>query len=166
MIIFQTVGCGCANGLKISAGVLDGGDSSATTFRTNDYIHRLNRALQAEMRAYSTYASLIDHPHDHSNWDESADHHQHAARDLVRLIIGNRGIPEDRAALSLGLTEKLVRLCSMVPTKLTDKVSASTLRRLELGLVVRYRKLIKMAPARDRPDLQRLLKATLELAAR
>ncbi|MEN9834205.1 MAG: hypothetical protein RL011_398, partial [Pseudomonadota bacterium] len=157
---------GCADGFRISAGVLDSGDSSATTFRTNEYIHRLNRALQAEMRAYSTYAGLISHSHEDQEWDLHADNHQHAARDLVRLIIGNRGIPEDRAALSLGLTEKLVRLCTMVPTKLTDKVSASTLRRLELSLVVRYRKLIKMAPARDRPDLQRLLKSTLQMAAR
>ncbi|MBM4252625.1 MAG: hypothetical protein FJ146_11690 [Deltaproteobacteria bacterium] len=166
MIIFQTVGCGCAGGLKISAGVLDGGDSSATTFRTNEYIHRLNRALQAEMRAYATYTGSLAHPHDNHDWDQHADHHQQASRDLVRLIIGNRGIPEDRTALSLGLTEKLVKLCTMVPTKLTDKVSASTLRRMELGLVLRYRKLIKMAPARDRPDLQRLLKSTMQIAAR
>ena len=166
MIIFQTVGCGCANGFKITAGMLENPDVSATTFRTNDYIHRLNRALQSEMRAYSAYNSLLTHTSDHSELECSAEQHQQSSRDLVRLIIANRGIPEDRAALNLGLTKGLIRLCTMVPTKLTERVSISTLKRVELSLVSQYRRLQKMAPPRDQEDLRRLLKITLEMASK
>ena len=160
MIIFQTAGCGCANGLKINAGILDRGSASATTFRSNDYIHRLNRTLQAEMRAVSAYASLLINPQDHANFGLTAENHQLASRELIRLIIANRGIPEDRAGISLGLTRSLIRLCTLVPTRLTDKVSLSTLRRIEQGLVVRYETLLKMAPTRDQEALLHLLAQT------
>ena len=160
MIIFQTAGCGCANGLKLSAGILDRGSASATTFRSNDYIHRLNRTLQAEMRAVSAYASLVINPQDHVNFVPTAENHQLASRELIRLIIANRGIPEDRAGINLDLTRSLIRLCTLVPTRLTDKVSLSTLRRIEQGLIVRYQKLLKMAPARDQEELLHLLAQT------
>jgi hypothetical protein len=160
MIIFQTAGCGCANGLKINAGILDRGSAPATTFRSNDYIHRLNRTLQAEMRALSAYTSLLSNPQDHADLVLTAENHQLASRELIRLIIANRGIPEDRAGISLGLTRSLIRLCTLVPTRLTDKVSLSTLRRIEQGLVVRYEKLLKMAPTRDQEALLHLLAQT------
>ena len=160
MIIFQTAGSGCANGLKINAGILDRGSASATTFRSNDYIHRLNRTLQAEMRAMSAYSSLLTNPQDRANFALAAENHQLASRELIRLIIANRGIPEDHVGIRVGLTRSLIRLCTLVPTRLTEKVSLSTLSRIELGLVARYQKLLKMAPARDQEALLHLLAQT------
>ena len=47
MIIFQTAGGGDAGAFGLKGGLLDA-RPPATTFRSNAYIHRLNRTLQAE----------------------------------------------------------------------------------------------------------------------
>jgi hypothetical protein len=153
MIIFQTAG-GDAGALGLKGGLLDA-RPPATTFRNNAYIHRLNRTLQAEMRAVSAYRTLKDRP----AFDELAAGHQLAGKELVRLIIANRGIPEDRSALSLGLTRRFIHLCAALPSRLSGRVATSTLRQLERQLVVSYRKLMGLAPGCDLPILADLLKA-------
>jgi hypothetical protein len=162
MIIFQTAGCGCANGIKLGHGLLDAAEVSATTFRTNDYIHRLNRALQAEMRALSAYSSLVAGGADQASLDAGVTIHHGAGRELVRLIIANRGVPEERAALSFGLTRRLITFCNLVPTRLSEQVSFSTLRQLERLLLSHYQKLLTLAPPRDQEPIKQLLAKTQE----
>lgn len=160
MIIFQTAGCGCAGGLELKPGLLADTDAHSTTFRTNDYIHRLNRTLQAEMRALSAYTSLTEQRS--PPMDSGVEAHHLAGRELVRLIIANRGVPEDRAALSLGITKRLIQFCTLVPTRLTERVTVTTLRQLERVLIAHYQKLLTIAPGRDRDDLEQLLARALE----
>lgn len=157
MIIFQTAGSGGWAGSSLSAlgRELLGEGPAATTFRSNGYIHRLNRTLQAEMRAVSAYSAGRDALH-----AKNGEEHGHAGKTLVRLIIANRGIPEDRTVLSLGLTRTWIGLCTRIPTKLFEKATAGTLLTLEAQLARRYRELLREAPARDVPELRDLLKKT------
>lgn len=155
MIIFQTAGGGNAGSFGASAALLrERGAPVATTFRSNEYIHRLNRALQAEMRAVSAYRGLG------VRFDEAHAAHQDSGKELVRLIIANRGIPEDRTALSFGLTRTLIHLCNAMPARLGERATLGTLQKIEGHLVQSYKKLQTMAPSRDRPILDELLART------
>ena len=158
MIIFQTAGGTGSVGLE--AGLLAGRMPDCTTFRSNSYIHRLNRTLQAEMRVLSAYCGLGEHPTLGSDLATVTAGHQHAGRELVRLIIANRGIPEDKSALSFGLTKTLVQLCAAMPRGIAGRATRTTLVRLEQNLVTNYEKLLKVAPARDASSLAELLSQT------
>lgn len=155
MIILQTIG----GGGGFSAGEWVGGNLEAqcTTFRDNSYIHLLNRALQAELRLVSTYAGILTrlestHPFHHYCSD-----HQRAAKDLVRLVISNHGIPEENSALNLGLTKTFVQLCSAIPGRLLLEARRKTLVQLERHQVHSYQRLLIEAPGRDVEDLNALL---------
>jgi hypothetical protein len=163
MIIFQTASSDLT-GLSLDASLLKSDFVPATTFRNNAYIHRLNRTLQAEMRALSAYRSLTDRDASVGVPAERliahVEGHQAAGKELVRLIIANRGVPEDRSALSFGLTRTLIHICSRVPVRLFERATLGTLATLEKQLVVSYRKLINEAPLRDVPVLEDLLTQT------
>jgi hypothetical protein len=155
MIIFQTAGSGDASGFRFDAHLLGDLGSVATTYRESDYIHRLNRTLQAEMRAVSAYRSVgLRLP---EKLTDAFDGHQRAGRELVRLVIANRGVPEDRSALSFGLTRTVVQILSRVPSRLAERVTSQTLLRLETHLEESYQRLLEIAPARDRLVLNGLL---------
>ncbi|TWW09796.1 hypothetical protein E3A20_10760 [Planctomyces bekefii] len=155
MIILQTAGSGNASGMGVGRGLLADLGGQVTTFEENDYIHKLNRTLQAEMHAVAAYRSLSSRPDTDSL--SAQESHQRAGRELVRLIIENRGIPEDRAALSFGLAPRLIRLVVKVPSRFTDRMTLGTLSRVELQLIASYRKLMELAPSRDMQVLQELL---------
>lgn len=127
----------------------------ATTYRDNSYIHRLNRTLQSEMRAISTYRSLqlsLGSPlalEMTADFDCYLSEHQDAGKELVRLIVLNRGIPEDRSILSLHLTGTFLQICSRVPSRLFVRVTLSTLAQVERHLLVQYDRLMQEAPGRD-----------------
>lgn len=169
MIIFQTAG-GSSGGITLGGAILGDRDrASATTFRNNDYIHRLNRTLQAEMRAISAYQSL---PHGSGGasvigdmGDKAFTAHQMAGKQLVCLIIASRGVPEDRSALSLGFTKTFIQICSAIPSRLFERATASTLLTLERQLVQSYLRLLKEAPARDAGILKDLRVLTERRAA-
>ncbi len=157
MIIFQTAS-GSGGSLTLGGGLLADRDRiSPTTFRNNTYIHRLNRTLQAEMRAISAYQTLGNQAYQAGSGassigtfgDKACVAHQAAGKQLVCLIIANRGVPEDRAALSLGLTRTFIQFCTAMPTKLFERATASTLITLERQLTHAYDRLIKEAPFRD-----------------
>jgi hypothetical protein len=143
--------------MSLDSGILAGRASGCTTFQNNDYIHKLNRTLQAEMRALSAYGSLAEKPTLGSELSQVTAGHQHAGKELVKLIIANRGIPEDRAAISLGLTRTLVQLCAAMPPGIAGRATRKTLVRLEQNLVGSYQKLLKLAPSRDTGALADLL---------
>ncbi len=160
MIIFQTAGGGSGS-MSLDSGILAGrGAAECTTFQTNDYIHKLNRTLQAEMRAVSAYGSLAEKPELGSELADVTAGHQHAGRELVRLIVANRGIPEDKVGVSLGLTKTFVQLCASMPRGIAGRATRTTLIRLEQNLVGSYHKLLKLAPARDAGILTELLAQT------
>src|SRR5262249_32611129 len=150
MIIFQTASGGDVGSLGLRR-ALSHAQVPATTFRHNAYIHRLNRTLQAEMRAVSAYRSASSKSASARLLDDAETGHQESGKTLVRLIIANRGIPEDRSALSLGLTRTFIQLCTLVPTELSRRVTLGTLKQLEKNLIASYRKLLEAAPGRDVP---------------
>lgn len=156
MIIFSTAGGG-AGGVIAGHGLLSDAYPSATTFRHNGYIHRLNRTLQAEMRAIAAYRA-----YDSNDRELVADgaEHQAAARELVRLIIANRGVPEDRSALDLGLTPALIRIFGRVPTRFFARATVGTLETIERRLVGQYRRLLSEAPQSDAAAIAELLRQT------
>lgn len=155
MIIFQTAGSSLTSGFRFDAHLLGDLSSQATTFRDNDYIHRLNRTLQAEMRAVAAYRSIARHLPE--KLAIGLELHERSARSLVNLIIANRGIPEDRSALSFGLTRRFIQICARVPGRLTDLATVSTLHKLETHLIECYNKLLTLAPSRDLQALTQLL---------
>jgi hypothetical protein len=158
MIILQTASGGDAGSINLDALLSDRRHAPSTTFRNNDYIHRLNRALQAEMRALAACRSLLGrHPSVEALHCAVTDHH-FAGKELVRLVIANRGVPEDRAALSLGLTGTFIRVCSAIPVRIFERASFSTLVTLEKSLATVYAKLLVEAPLRDQEALDVLLK--------
>jgi hypothetical protein len=163
MIIFQTAGGGDAGSIGFGDMFSDT-NAKATTFRTNAYIHRLNRTLQAEMRAISGYkAALRQLEIDACKLaDDAVPMHQSCAKDLINLIILNRGIPEDKTALSIGLTRTFITACRAIPDPVAFKATIGTLRGIERHLVSSYKKLIEEAPRRDLPFIEELLRRALK----
>lgn len=165
MIIFQTAGSSDAGSFRLNARLLGERMPSTTTFRSNDYIHRLNRTLQAEMRAISAYRGLDGRQPEKVALDAATACHQLAGKELVRLIIANRGIPEDRSTLSFGLTRTFIQICARVPAPLGERVTLTTLHKLEGGLVNSYKKLVDVAPKRDLVVLNHLLDKAVRRSA-
>lgn len=160
MIIFSSAGGG-VGGLTVGRGLLGASSqASVTTFRNNSYIHRLNRTLQAEMRTIAAYRACLKALQTvdgaAATLAANSAEHQVAGRELVRLIIANRGIPEDRSALSFGLTPALIRIFS----GLFARATRGTLEALERRLAIHYQALLKEAPAYDAVVLTELLKQT------
>jgi len=162
MIIFQTAGCSYAGPVAYKSGLRAEAPGQATTFRSNDYIHRLNRTLQAEVRTLSAYLSLANHRSSTTIVEDGSAAHQLASRELVRMIISGRGVPEDRSTLSLGLTRRLVSLLKRMPAGIAERATTATLRQLERQLVAHYKQLIAIAPARDVDSLRELLDQTIK----
>lgn len=161
MIILQTASGGSAGSIDIDSILRKRRPTPATTFRNNDYIHQLNRTLQKEMRALAACRGLLrHHPEAQPLAVAVTDHHQ-AVNELVRLVIANRGVPEDKTALSLGLTSTFIRVCSAIPVRWFERASFSTLIGLEKSLIRTYQKLISQAPLRDQESLA-ILKALAE----
>jgi hypothetical protein len=163
MIIFQMAGGGDAGSIGFRD-MFSNSNTGATTFRSNAYIHRLNRTLQAEMRAISGYkAALRQLEIDACQLaDVAVPAHQGCAKDLINLIILNRGIPEDKTALSIGLTRTLITACRAIPDPVALKATIGTLRGIERHLVSSYKKLIEEAPRRDLPLIEDLLGRALK----
>ena len=160
MIIFQTAGYGYAGTFSFKPGLLVDLQAPATTFRSSDYIHRLNRVLQAEVRALSGYLALSGYRDGDQVVADGTTGHQFASRELVRLIVANRGVPEDRSALSLGLTRRLVVLVARMPAGIAARATTATLRQLERQVVPGYQHLLTVAPPRDQATLTELLEQT------
>jgi hypothetical protein len=176
MIILQTAGGGGAGLLGPGAGVLEGGLGRSTTFRDNDYIHRLNRALQAEMRAVSAWgrvasgktrgAAELDGEHWRHEASAVAEEHQRAGRELVRLIVANRGIPEDKTALPIAVAPAVVGLLRAMPAAVAAPAERRTLALVEARLAQGYQRLLREAPTADRLALAALLDGTQRRRAR
>lgn len=159
MIIFQTAGSGEFGGMVLKGGLLLSSQPPSTTFRTNAYIHRLNRTLRAELRAVSAYAALARQKTMHSTKKSALlTDHQLASRELVRLVIANRGIPDDQPALQMGLTSTVIRFCRLAPPRLAQRAANGTMTQMERHLLINYRRLLRMAPPADIPVLAALIK--------
>jgi len=127
----------------------------ATTFRNNSYIHCLNRTLQSELRLKATYAGLT--PHDHpSNYTSLQDKHHANSQKLIRLIILNRGIPEESAPFSVGLSRKLGQFCKNIPQALGQSATKLTVQQLLTNLKHNYDRLILEAPYKDLETIKAL----------
>lgn len=150
MIILQTAGGGEVTSFPWD-GLLKGrvDQAPATSFRNSDYIHKLNRTLQAEVRALSAYREVLSRHPEIKHLHQALTDHQNASSELVRLVIANRGVPEDKAALNLGLSRRFVQICSAIPVRFFERASLSTLRAMETNLASAYTRLADEAPMRD-----------------
>ena len=156
MIILQTASGGDAGRMNLEALLHNRRHAPATTFRNDGYIHQLNRALQREMRTLAAcHRQLTAYPGLETLQQAITDHHM-ARQELIRLVIVNHGVPEDKTALSLGLTGTFIRVCSAIPVRWFERVSFSTLVALEKNLAAAYRRLLKQAPLRDQETLETL----------
>ena len=158
MIILQTAGSGESSGI-LGSGLLNPLDQT-TTFRNNSYIHRLNRTLQAELRAVSAYDSASEMHGDSDTFSEAYTSHQYCGKQLIRIIIANRGIPEEKSSLSFGLTSRWVRLCSSIDFPLLAQTAKLTLTQIERNLQSNYDRLLLEAPVTDIALLEQLKRAS------
>ena len=118
MIIFHAAG-NEISGSTFSTAFIGAGRTAPTTFRNNSYIHKLNRTLQAELRTVSAYSGVIKNQNNKpADYSRTCQAHQKSGRQLVKLIIQNRGLPDDNPSISIGLTESWVKLCSFLTPNL------------------------------------------------
>jgi len=134
--------------------------SNVTMFRDNSYLDRLNRTLQSELLAISTYNGVSPRNQKRKQLEPTQEAHKEAGKLLVNLIVSNQGIPDEDAALGVGFTTKVVGVCSAIPSKMFERATFSTLSRIEKGLVHNYDKLLEDAPARDIAMLKHLRDST------
>lgn len=122
----------------------------STTFRRNAYIDRLNLTLQIETITARSYQAC------RRRKEKAAQIEQHfsASKALVRLIIENRGVPEDRPFFRLELTPFFVRASDSLPCFINPK--RWLFWRLEARLVRAYAALLRIAPAKDQEILRDL----------
>ena len=64
--------------------------------------------------------------------------HQSAGKELVRLVIGNHGIPDDSPIISMGLTKTVMGICTHMPGGVNSRLSRRALLSLEKDLADRY----------------------------
>jgi hypothetical protein len=159
MIILQTAGSGESGGI-LGSNLLANNLDQTTTFRNNSYIHRLNRTLQAELRAVSAYDCASDLQEDSDTYAQAYTTHQNCGKQLVRIIIANRGIPEEKSSLSFGLTRRWVRLCASIDLPILAQTAKLTLTQIERNLQSNYDRLLMEAPVTDIALLEQLKRAS------
>ncbi len=139
----------------------------ATTFRDSPYIHALNRALKDEIEACAIYAQLmrLDPVAIHARVDVATgfENHQGAGKELIKLIIAHRGLPDDQGSFSLGLARRILRICDVAPVGVSRRLSATTIKQMELRLINRYEELLALAPQSDIAILEDLLGQIFQL---
>lgn len=160
MIILQTAGSG-NSGSILGAGLLAPREQ-VTTFRNNSYIHRLNRTLQSELRAVSAYNHVFFVNREPDLFQEASQVHQNCGKQLIRIIIANRGIPEEKSALSIGLTKHWFRMCASADQPFLERTALMTLNQIEKNLQINYDRLLREAPVSDIQLLEQLKRSSVK----
>lgn len=129
----------------------------ASIFQENDYIRALNQLLQLELGTIALYRRCFDRWID-ANELRFAESHQHAAKNLVNLIVANRGIPDkDRLALPAEISIFVTRLSLHLGSKIGHETARRVCLRMEKMLRRRYHAVLDLAPARDHSCLIHLI---------
>lgn len=137
------------------------GRPGATLFRDDRFIRILNQLLQTELGAAQTYRLLarngISLGHD------LYDSHRYAARQLVNLIVANRGLPEENSlSLPAELSAALVRISRLMPGRMGQKAAVSGCEAVESWLLERYRAAIRLSRNGSKAPLGELAQETIE----
>ena len=83
--------------------------------------------------------------------------HKYNAEFLRKLILENHGIPDDRAAVSLfEFSNYATRLCHHLPSPLKEKAFIQGALQSEKSLKLRYNKLLKFSPPKDKQAIMQL----------
>ncbi len=155
MVIFQIASSSHVGSFRRKGVLWLGHVPSSTTFRDSPYINELNRVLKHEIEACAIYSKLV--------LSVGLDCHQIAARELVRLIVAHRGVPDDHGGFTLSLARRFLGICDVAPSGVAKLITSTTLRQFELKLVERYDHLISIAPISDQVILNDLLTHQLNL---
>ncbi len=129
-------------------------------YSDNEYTRFLNQILALELGA--THLFQLCNQRHVASWDTCLyEDHLSSAKEINRLIILNRGIPnQDGMALSAEVSMMLTRLSSHLSDRLARQTARKLAVTLERILRRRYHKAIQLAPFRDRETLNHLLGKT------
>ncbi len=132
--------------------------SYSTLFENNSYLRLLNKLLQLELQLVELY-KRAEACYDSEQAMDIRESHRLQARNLVNLIVYNRGIPEEKG---FSLTPEIGMLAHGLGRHLgrsmAQRTSRMTCLHLERMLQRRYNAAIAEAPYADRSILQDHLK--------
>jgi len=130
----------------------------------------LNRALKAETELSNLYVRWSQHGDTgmYTTAMDCSEEHRFAARELVRLIVANRGVPEDNVENLFGATRLVATVAPYMPYQMRDRVYLKTATRSEESVTKLLERIEKIAPLREKVVLQsireRLIKAQQKTA--
>lgn len=139
------------------------------TYNTTPYISALNSALQLEHVAVALYAakqrtSASLHRSGATALNRT-DCHYSALRQLIGLIFAQRGLPDSDPSEITALTSTMAaKVSRFMPAVVQEPVLGASAQRVELALTRRYRRLLSLAPDRDRLLLTSLLTQSIDFS--
>ena len=161
MVVCSVMGEGGANSLGGGSALFGTSNHpTSTLFRDNAYIRALNQLLLHEKRAAQTYLRVKTNRPSPRRLAKVSDSHKRAAREVVRLITLNSGLPKDGGFYVVDPEVVLMRLFAVMPPAMRQKAAVQTLDLLERRIVRHYTKVLKIAPESDRPILLELQRKT------
>lgn len=132
----------------------------STLFENNSYIRMLNKLLQLELGSIELYRRCSEYL-GMENVETIIEAHRQQAKNLVNLIVFNRGVPEERG---FTLSPEIGMLAHSVGRQFgagwAHRTSIMTCLHLERMLQRKYQSAIKEAPYTDRSILQDHVKRT------
>lgn len=132
----------------------------STLFENNSYLRMLNKLLQLELGAIEMYSRCRDCL-DSDQVEATIETHRQQAKNLVNLIVYNRGIPEERGfSLSPEIGFLAHELGRRFGRSWAQRTSHMTCLHLERMLERRYASALSEAPYPDRGILQDHAKRT------
>lgn len=129
---------------------------SVTTFNDSEYVQRLNVALQLETLAVKVYSQLqkLDEP---AAMERSC-LHQHSSRQIIRMVIAQRGVPEERPTSLLTLIQAAaLQAVELMPSNVQKRLLGRMGVRLARQLKRTYLNLIPIAPPQDVETIRDLM---------
>jgi hypothetical protein len=134
--------------------------SSAALFENNHYVRLLNQLLQIERNSLELYGRARDSLRD-CQFESVMETHRLQAKNLVNMIITNRGIPsQDGFSFSSELSLMASRIGSHFPRRLARQTTFVSCIGLEKALRRRYHLALAEAPYRDRAQLSEHTRST------
>lgn len=116
----------------------------------DEYVKALNNVYSLEISMIEMYSGDAA-VRSCKSFDKLRSSHQFCAKYLRDLIIENRGIPDERANLSIfELSNLAAKICSHLPSPICEKTFTQTSLQSEKSLKHRYRSLLKLAPLKDK----------------
>lgn len=150
MVVFSVMGEEGANCLGRRTSLLGASrHPSSTLFRDNAYIRALNFVLIQESRAAQSYLRVSAPRTILGRLETVSEDHRRAARDVVRLITLNSGLPLDHDGSLVSPASVLISLFAVMPEAMGQKATMKTLDLVERRLVQQYTKVLRIAPASD-----------------